>query len=152
MALCVPSLHPPREGLFLTAPDLCLACVSRVVAFQLFKMSGSAVSVAHLFQGKVCVCVCVCVCAHACTRVYLTREPWVSDLLPISTRGHGCVWSCLALISYEDRSRFQLHLACGQPPGLTLHESAQPQGLRLTGIGCRMASLSATLPDNPQFQ
>ena len=75
LVLWDPCPHPPREDLFLTTPDVCLACVSWVVACQLLKISRSAVPAACFLHGPVCV------------SVRLAREPWVSYLLPVFTRG-----------------------------------------------------------------
>lgn len=47
-----PVPHPPREDLFLTTPDVWLACVSWVVACQLPETSGSAVPVACFLCGQ----------------------------------------------------------------------------------------------------
>ena len=70
-----PCPHPPREDLFLTALDVCLACVSWEAAFQLPESSGSAVSAACILRAQV----------HVSVR--LAREAWVSSLLPVLTRG-----------------------------------------------------------------
>ena len=70
-----PCPHPPREDLFLTALDVCLACVSWEAACQLPESSGSAVSAACVLRAQVPV------------SVRLAREAWVSSLLPVLTRG-----------------------------------------------------------------
>lgn len=70
-----PCSHPPREDLFLTALDVCLACVSWEAACQLPESSGSAVSAACILRAQVPV------------SVHLAREAWVSSLLPVLTRG-----------------------------------------------------------------
>ena len=70
-----PCSHPPREDLFLTALDVCLACVSWEAACQLPESSGSAVSAACVLRAQVPV------------SVHLAREAWVSSLLPVLTRG-----------------------------------------------------------------
>ena len=69
-----PCLHPTREDLFLTTRDIWLACVSWVVACQLLKTSGSGGPEACFSMGK-------------CMHLSLAREPWVSYLLPVFTRG-----------------------------------------------------------------
>ena len=70
-----PCPHPPREDLFLTALDVCLACVSWEAACQLPESSGSAVSAACIL------------CAQVRVSVRLAREAWISSLLPVLTRG-----------------------------------------------------------------
>ena len=70
-----PCPHPPREDLFLTAPDVCLAGVSWQVGCQLAETSGSTVSVECILRAPVRV------------SVRLAREAWVSSLLPVLTRG-----------------------------------------------------------------
>ena len=70
-----PCVHPPREDLFQTPPDVCLAWLSWVVTCQLLKTSGSAVPAACFLLGQLCV------------SAHLARAPWVLDLLPVFIRG-----------------------------------------------------------------
>ena len=82
-----PCPHSPREDLFLTTLDVCLACVSWQVACQLAETSGSAVSAACILHAQVRV------------SVRLAREAWVSSLLPVLTRSGRDVLQSFARLS-----------------------------------------------------